>query len=52
MRVAEHYTIGGGKIRRIRQVHDTAALRAAGFVGTGDDPPPDVSGAGPSSVAP
>lgn len=32
-RVAEHFTVAGGKITRIRQIHDTAALRAAGFVG-------------------
>jgi ketosteroid isomerase-like protein len=32
MRVAEHFTVRGGKIVRIRQIHDTAALRAAGFV--------------------
>jgi hypothetical protein len=31
LRVAEHFTVAGEKIRRIRQVHDTAALRAAGF---------------------
>jgi uncharacterized protein YndB with AHSA1/START domain len=31
LRVAEHFTVGNGKITRIRQVHDTAALRAAGF---------------------
>ena len=33
-RVAEHFTVADGKITRIRQIHDTAALRAAGFVGT------------------
>lgn len=33
LRVAEHFTVGNGKITRIRQIHDTAALRAAGFVG-------------------
>lgn len=32
MRVAEHFTVRRGKIVRIRQIHDTAALRAAGFV--------------------
>jgi ketosteroid isomerase-like protein len=32
-RVAEHFTVAGGKITRIRQIHDTAALRAAGFLG-------------------
>ena len=31
MRVAEHFRIGHGQITRIRQIHDTAALRAAGF---------------------
>jgi hypothetical protein len=29
LRVAEHFTIGDGLIRRIRHVHDTAALRPA-----------------------
>lgn len=32
LRVAEHFTVENGKIIRIRQVHDTATLRAAGFV--------------------
>jgi hypothetical protein len=31
LRIAEHFTVSGGKITRIRQIHDTAALRAAGF---------------------
>ena len=31
LRVAEHFTVAGGKICRICQVHDPAALRAAGF---------------------
>ena len=31
IRIAEHFTVGGGRITRIRHVHDTAALRAAGF---------------------
>ena len=31
LRVAEHFTIGGGRVQRVRQIHDTAALRAAGF---------------------
>ena len=31
LRVAEHFTVGDGKITRIRQVHDTAAVRAAGL---------------------
>ncbi len=29
LRVAEHFTIADGRITRIRQVHDTAAIRAA-----------------------
>ena len=29
MRVAEHFTVKGGRIVRLRQIHDTAALRAA-----------------------
>jgi SnoaL-like domain len=33
LRVAEHFTVRDGKIVRIRQIHDTAALREAGFVG-------------------
>lgn len=33
LRVAEHFTVRDGKIIRIRQIHDTAALREAGFVG-------------------
>jgi len=31
LRVAEHFTVRGGRITRIRHIHDTAALRAAGF---------------------
>jgi hypothetical protein len=31
LRVAEHFSVANGKITRIRQIHDTAALRAAGF---------------------
>jgi hypothetical protein len=31
LRVAEHFTVRGGAIRAIRQIHHTAALRAAGF---------------------
>jgi ketosteroid isomerase-like protein len=30
-RIAEHFTVEDGVIVRIRHVHDTAALRAAGF---------------------
>ncbi|MDQ2810914.1 MAG: nuclear transport factor 2 family protein [Actinomycetota bacterium] len=33
LRVAEHFTVRDGKIVRIRQVHDTAALRESGLVG-------------------
>jgi len=29
MRVAEHFSVSGGKIDRIRQIHDTHALRTA-----------------------
>ena len=32
MRIAEHFTIAERRITRIRQIHDTAALRAAGFM--------------------
>ena len=31
LRVAEYFTVVDGKIVRIRQIHDTGALRAAGF---------------------
>jgi limonene-1,2-epoxide hydrolase len=31
IRIAEHFTVDDGRISRIRHVHDTAALRAAGF---------------------
>ena len=31
MRVAEHFTVREGRIVRIRQIHDTAAVRAAGL---------------------
>ena len=31
LRVAEHFTVSNGRITRIRQIHDTAPLRAAGF---------------------
>ena len=31
LRVAEHFTVADGKITRIRQIHDTAPVRAAGF---------------------
>jgi uncharacterized protein YndB with AHSA1/START domain/ketosteroid isomerase-like protein len=41
MRVAEHFTVRDGSIERIRQIHDTAALRAAGFAGPAEH---DVSG--------
>jgi ketosteroid isomerase-like protein len=32
LRVAEHFTVDDRKITRIRQIHDTATLRTAGFV--------------------
>ena len=31
LRVAEHFTVADGKIVRIRQIHDTAPVRAAGL---------------------
>jgi hypothetical protein len=31
LRIAEHFTVVNGAIARIRQIHDTASLRAAGF---------------------
>lgn len=33
LRVAEHFTVDRGKITRIRQIHDTTAVRAAGLAG-------------------
>jgi hypothetical protein len=36
MRVVEHFTVRDGRIARIRQIHDTAALRAAGFAGAAE----------------
>jgi hypothetical protein len=33
LRVAEHFTVADGSITKIRHVHDTAALRKAGFGG-------------------
>jgi len=32
MRVAEHFTVKQGRITKIRQIHDTTAVRAAGFI--------------------
>lgn len=32
MRVAEHFTVRDGQIVKLRQIHDTAAVRAAGLV--------------------
>lgn len=31
LRIVEHFTIREGRIVRLRQVHDTAAIRAAGL---------------------
>lgn len=31
LRVAEHFTVDAGRITRLRQIHDTAAVRAAGL---------------------
>lgn len=31
LRVAEHFTVADGKIVKLRQVHDTAPVRAAGL---------------------
>ena len=31
LRVAEHFTIADGKIVKLRQIHDTAPVRAAGL---------------------
>lgn len=34
IRVAEHFTVRDGRIVLLRQIHDTWALRQAGFAGT------------------
>lgn len=31
LRVAEHFTVRNGRIMRLRQIHDTVAIRAAGL---------------------
>jgi hypothetical protein len=31
LRVVEHFTVSGAQIARLRQIHDTAAVRAAGL---------------------
>jgi hypothetical protein len=31
LRVAEHFTVAAGRIVRLRQIHDTAPVRAAGL---------------------
>jgi hypothetical protein len=31
MRIAEHFTVKSGHVARLRQIHDTAAVRAAGL---------------------
>lgn len=31
LRVAEHFTVAAGRIVRLRQIHDTAPIRAAGL---------------------
>jgi hypothetical protein len=36
LRVVEHYTVADGKITRIRQILDTAAVQAAGMAHPGD----------------
>jgi SnoaL-like protein len=38
LRVAEHFTVTNGKITRLRQVHDTAPVRAAGLGPATDTP--------------
>jgi uncharacterized protein YndB with AHSA1/START domain/ketosteroid isomerase-like protein len=38
MRIVEHFTVSDGKIVRLRQIHDTAAIRAAA------SPPSDAAG--------
>jgi limonene-1,2-epoxide hydrolase len=36
LRVVEHYTVADGKITRIRQILDTAAIQAAGMAHPGE----------------
>ena len=47
MRVAEHFTVADGKIVRLRQIHDTAALRAAGVDNAASDHRPEATDTGP-----
>lgn len=49
LRVAEHFTVAAGKITRIRQIHDTVAVRAAGLADQGPAPATEVT-AGPGEV--
>lgn len=49
LRVAEHFTVADGRITRIRQIHDTVTLCAAGF-GPGGCPGPRR--AGPRKTSP
>lgn len=39
LRVVEHFTVADGRITRLRQIHDTAAIRAAS-----SPPPPEAAG--------
>lgn len=36
LRVAEHFTVTAGTITRLRQIHDTAPIRAAGLAQTSE----------------
>lgn len=38
MRIVEHFTVDGGKIVRLRQIHDTAPIRSAGNGGHAAEP--------------
>jgi uncharacterized protein YndB with AHSA1/START domain len=38
LRVAEHFTVAGGRITRLRQIHDTVAVRAAGLAQPAAEP--------------
>ena len=51
LRVAEHFTVADGLIVRIRQIHDTAALRSAGFASQ-RSPLPTEASSGPSDAVP
>ncbi len=50
LRIAEHFTVDGDQITRIRQIHDTAAVRAAGLAAEAGRLRPDAERAGIASA--